>query len=387
VSRLRVFALACDADRAVLARSFVEDLRLHELAEFSCDPLFRTRALKEEDISVANLCAIWTRGRAEESRLIDQALSQTPNVLIVFVGSSARNSADFSEALKRLLAWRVTHGTKESCLIVIKPTALDINVFDWPADRVTIDAGWAEESDATASHRLLSEVQDQFGATVVQALRGLQREPEVGVGVLLISNKGRFLLAQRLRTPCAGALGTFGGSLAHLESPEQAIVRQGKRQFGIERGMTVGPMLACTHMIAPAGPSSLSSHYIDLTFLAFVENELAAPKDALRHRIPSIGGSPRIWFDLQEMSDLYFTEKLFAPVANAFHRYCNWAALGHVASATGMSNWVDLHEQGRIWMQTLHTNSLDVLTKVAADRRHQISPAFYHSQITAIAPV
>lgn len=378
MSRLRVLALACEGDRPTLASRFVREARPDNQSEFDCEPLFRTRALNEEDISVASFSALWARGRAEELRLLEATFEQSPNVLLVFVGACARNSPDFDLMIRRILEWRRNRPGESKRIVIVQTTSLDIDVFDWPDDALRLKAPWAEEPGTQPIDRLFAEFQDLFGAAVLEAVKGFQQEPEVGIGGLLIGSQGRFLLAERLRTPGKGMLGTFGGSLPHMEQPDRAILKQAEKQFGIHgSSITVGSLLACTNMMF-RGVSGAGNHYIDLTFLALADNEVAQPRDKHRHKLVQMPDGPRCWFTLEEVCHFYLNGRLFPPVANALHRYCSWAALGHIAAATDSTTWLSIKNDELRWMQKFHANDIATLTRIAADgNRNQISPIFY----------
>jgi hypothetical protein len=379
MTKLRVLAIASDKDKTVLdASSLVQDRRISELAEFCCDELFASRALKNEDLSKGSLWSLWCRGREEEPRILDSALSQDPDVCILFVGSGARNDPNFADILKRILAWRSIRGPKSLSLIVFQITSLNIDELDWPSDTLFVEAVWAESNSPAPGRKEFSETQDVFCARLVQSAKRIQREPEVGIGVLLINSDGKFLLAERLRFPAAGKFGTFGGSLPHLQSPEQALVDQGGRQFGIGEGMQIGPLLACTNMISATVVHGIQNHYIDLTFLALLNGGKASPRDPLRHKPIELGGQSRIWFSIEEVYEFFKSDQLFAPVANSFQRYCSWAALGHVTEASGVSSWMGLHSGAEKWIRALHKDKLGTLTAVAADAsRNQSSPVYF----------
>jgi hypothetical protein len=375
--RLRVLALAAEADKPLLLNRMIRDLAKPG-SEFAFEPLFQTRALVEEDVRLSTSSSVWIRGREEEFRLIEEACRQLPNILLFFVGPGARNSIEFSATLRHLVKWTQSSHFHHTKIISIQATSLDIGVLPWPRETVQIAAEWAEDPREAIVERDFAKTQDAFGVAIIQAAKALQREPEVGVGALLLSSSGRFLAAERLRTPGRGQLGTFGGSLPMLSSPESAVALQACRQFGIEKGLTIGPLLACTNMIFRSSSASVGNHYIDLTFLAFVNGEDAKPKDILRHKPVSVDGEPRIWFSLSDMANFYFENRLFAPVANAFHRYCSWATLIHITTTTSVSGWPSLSAEAALWMRNFQESEMRLMMRVASDRsRNQTSPSYY----------
>lgn len=379
MTKLRAIAIASGLDKEMLCESqLLQDRRMNDLAEFCCDQLFSSRALKDEDISLGNLSSFWCRGREEEPRILDRALLQGPDICILFVGAGARNDPQFESVLEQVLSWRDARGPQSLSLIVFRLTTLNIEELKWPGDTFFVDAIWAEGNYLQISRKEYSETQDLFCTKLVQAAKQVQREPEVGIGVLLINFEGEFLLAERLRFPSAGKFGTFGGSLPHLQSPEQALLHQGKKQFGIEKSMQIGPLLACTNMISTTAVHGVENHYIDLTFLALLNDKKASPRDPLRHKPIPLCGENRIWFTIEQVYEFFKSDQLFAPVANSFQRYCSWAALGHVTEASGVSSWMGIHSEAQKWVRSLHKDKISILTDVAADvSRNQSSPIYF----------
>jgi 8-oxo-dGTP diphosphatase len=61
-----------------------------------------------------------------------------------------------------------------------------------------------------------------------------ERNPRVGVGVLLVDEAGRVLLTLRERPPEAGCWSIVGGKVDYLETLEQCAVRETREEVGVE---------------------------------------------------------------------------------------------------------------------------------------------------------
>jgi 8-oxo-dGTP diphosphatase len=83
--------------------------------------------------------------------------------------------------------------------------------------------------------------------------------PKVGVGVLLIDNRGRILLTLRKRPPEAGCWSIVGGKLDYFEPLEKCASREALEEVGVE--IAIERLLCVTdhclpnegqHWVAPA---------------------------------------------------------------------------------------------------------------------------------------
>jgi 8-oxo-dGTP diphosphatase len=82
---------------------------------------------------------------------------------------------------------------------------------------------------------------------------------KVGVGVLLIDNRGRILLTLRKRPPEAGCWSIVGGKLDYFEPLEKCAIREALEEVGVE--IAIERLLCVTdhclpnegqHWVAPA---------------------------------------------------------------------------------------------------------------------------------------
>lgn len=169
---------------------------------------------------------------------------------------------------------------------------------------------------------------------LVEIAKNQARYPSVGIGVLLLNDKGKLLLTERLRSPEVGTYATFGGPLPSRQSIHDELHDLGERELGLNHGdLEVGPLLCYSDV------QDGSKHYVDLTFLA-VTTPKAKPhiRDTLRRSIRDAAGKSRMWFSFDEVMRFYRDDKLFTPVKTAFERLCilclsNYATKGLLSRA------------------------------------------------------
>ncbi len=114
--------------------------------------------------------------------------------------------------------------------------------------------------------------------------------PKVGVGVLIFKN-GKLLMARRTSELGNGNWGTGGGHLEFGETPENAVKREIKEEYGIE---IKNIKFLCVCNIVKYG-----KHYVDIGFTA----ELAdgEPKIMESEKFDRID-----WFDIEKLPEPLF---------------------------------------------------------------------------------
>lgn len=85
--------------------------------------------------------------------------------------------------------------------------------------------------------------------------------PRVGVGVLLLDQRGRVLLTLRRRPPEAGSWSIVGGKLAFLESLEDCAIREAWEEVGLK--IAIDRLLCVTnHRLPHEGHHWVSPAYL-----------------------------------------------------------------------------------------------------------------------------
>ena len=85
--------------------------------------------------------------------------------------------------------------------------------------------------------------------------------PRVGVGVLLIDNRGRVLLTLRKLAPEAGCWSIVGGKVGFLETLEQCAIREAREEVGLE--ISLRSLLCVTDHCLPAE----NQHWVSPAYL------------------------------------------------------------------------------------------------------------------------
>ncbi|HUE54887.1 MAG TPA: NUDIX domain-containing protein [Candidatus Udaeobacter sp.] len=90
--------------------------------------------------------------------------------------------------------------------------------------------------------------------------------PRVGVGVLLVDERGRVLLTLRKLPPEAGCWSIVGGKLDYLETLEECAVREAREEVGLEVSMEA--LLCVTDHLLPQE----NQHWVSPAYLGRVLN-------------------------------------------------------------------------------------------------------------------
>jgi 8-oxo-dGTP diphosphatase len=88
--------------------------------------------------------------------------------------------------------------------------------------------------------------------------------PRVGVGVLLVDERGGVLLTLRKLPPEAGCWSIFGGKLDYLETLEECAVRETREEVGLD--VSVESLLCVTDHLLPQE----SQHWVSPAYLGRV---------------------------------------------------------------------------------------------------------------------
>jgi 8-oxo-dGTP diphosphatase len=86
--------------------------------------------------------------------------------------------------------------------------------------------------------------------------------PRVGVGVLLVDERGRVLLTLRNRPPEAGCWSIVGGKVDFLESLQECAVREALEEVGVE--IAIDSLLCVTDHLLP----NEAQHWVSPAYLA-----------------------------------------------------------------------------------------------------------------------
>ena len=127
--------------------------------------------------------------------------------------------------------------------------------------------------------------------------------PRVGVGVLLVDERGRVLLTLRALPPEAGCWSILGGKLDFLEALEQCASREAREEAGVEIAIDC-PLCVTDHRLPEEG-----QHWVSPAFLAHVVKGEATNCEPDKTR--EVG-----WFPLNELP-----HNLTATARNAIEYY------------------------------------------------------------------
>lgn len=249
-------------------------------------------------------------------------------VVIVIAGENAVRSSEVENFLSGFLRNERADpaDSRRTRAVILVQCALDrLSTLDLtPRDAVFV----VPHSGQTVTARSKSR---KVLADRVDILRALQTisenqtlNPNVGFGLLLIGQDGRFFLMERLRGPGLGTLGTVGGNFRRGETIESQLETILTKRFTKPPRVELGPLLACTSM------RSSYHHYIDLTFLATTNNTAALQSvtdrglgvvnlNLLKGKVSKRRSQEnRYLFSFSEMAQFYHRDLLFQPVRNAF---------------------------------------------------------------------
>jgi len=90
--------------------------------------------------------------------------------------------------------------------------------------------------------------------------------PRVGVGVLIVDDRNRVLLALRGRPPEAGAWSIVGGRVEPFEKLAECAIREAREEVGVEIAIE-RPLCVTDHIV-----SEDNEHWVAPAFLARVTN-------------------------------------------------------------------------------------------------------------------
>jgi 8-oxo-dGTP diphosphatase len=130
----------------------------------------------------------------------------------------------------------------------------------------------------------------------------LDNRPKVGIGVLVLNQKGEALLLRRQNAHGSGLWGGTGGHLEHLESFAECAKRESREEAGIEINNI---RFLCVTNFQDYAPK----HYIDIGLVAnYVSGE---PRIMEPEKCDKLG-----WFSLDELP-----HPLFGPLPNYVRAY------------------------------------------------------------------
>jgi hypothetical protein len=374
MTKLRIIAVADNGDRSNLIGKLIESgSNATDGNAFTCESLFETTALKRLDIGISNLKSFFLSGSSQEKERLKFELEQSPNLILLFVGSKALVSPHFEYAMKLISSSIARSANHRIPVITLISTPLEIARLALPKHSTNVIATWAETPVPIPA--METQTKDAFGIAIKDITDTFPQEPEVGVGILLVNKAGDFLLTERLRNPGRGLYGTIGGALKYKSKISDSITILAKKQFGICSPIELGQLLACTNMELIAEGNKPDSHFIDLTFLAFTNDSDAWPSDVLRHKAISNADGTKCWFSLEEMAAFFFCKQLFPPVSSAFHQYCCLKALAVVANAT---NAHPKKPVGHPWGEQMHSSDIALLTRIANHPNSGLQSSLYY---------
>jgi len=128
------------------------------------------------------------------------------------------------------------------------------------------------------------------------------RWPRVGVGVLVVDEADRVLLAQRLRPPEAGTWSILGGKLELFERVEDCAVREVREEAGVD--VHIERLLCVTNHIVDGG-----EHWVAPAYLARIV-------DGVPRNVEPQSANEVRWFGLAELP-----EPLAVPARAAIDAY------------------------------------------------------------------
>lgn len=277
---------------------------------------------------IADMGTVWIEDAAVLTESAEDALRHrlrdlTPNVVCVLHSPISANCAALRTATQLVSAWAHHQKSKELEVIVL-PLG---RAFDEGSDFKGLFR------DSRLSNALPFVVDAAQAATAISALDAVLGEiaerfsdaPAVGIGVLLVNKKGSFLMGERVAPGGEVQFGTIGGRLQVSMGLEENLRQYVMETVAIdERGLEIGPLLACTNMTASNPEAAhVNRHYVDLTFFAFCDEEPPRVRDETRFRVHKTrSGARKLWFSFDEMRQYYEQRKLFVPVAHAFECLC-----------------------------------------------------------------
>jgi 8-oxo-dGTP diphosphatase len=112
--------------------------------------------------------------------------------------------------------------------------------------------------------------------------------PRVGVGVLILDQRGRVLLTLRSRPPEAGCWSIVGGKLDYLETLEACAVREAREEVGLD--VQIDMLLCVTDHLLPQE----NQHWVSPAYLGRVSGGLA--KNCEPHKTRDVR-----WFPLRAL--------------------------------------------------------------------------------------
>lgn len=142
--------------------------------------------------------------------------------------------------------------------------------------------------------------------------------PRVGVGVLLVDERGRVLLTLRNRPPEAGCWSMVGGKLDFLESLEHCAIREALEEVGVE--IAIDRLLCVTDHLLPTE----AQHWVSPACLARTLRGEAANREPDKTREVR-------WFPLDSLPP-----NLTITARNAIQAYRRALPCGPLPAQTGL---------------------------------------------------
>lgn len=103
-------------------------------------------------------------------------------------------------------------------------------------------------------------------------------EPRVGVGAVIVNDRGEWLLMKRKCSPEAGLWSLPGGKVDWMETIEEAIVREVKEELGI--WIKLHRLLGVTNHLLPEE----QAHWVAPTFLATIDEGTPSIQEPEKHQ-------------------------------------------------------------------------------------------------------
>ena len=110
-------------------------------------------------------------------------------------------------------------------------------------------------------HALFAPQSNELAMTFALHHEAYSGHPRVGVGILIVDERGRVLLTLRKRPPEAGCWSIVGGKVEYLETLEQSAVREAREEVGLDISLD-GLLCVTDHLLPEEGQHWVSPAYL-----------------------------------------------------------------------------------------------------------------------------
>lgn len=269
-----------------------------------------------------------------ERLLIEEVRGVNPDVVCVFLGEGGSYCRAFRQAVQLVSSRTYFQGPRPADFIIV-PVGRKFDLYSDFKGLFRVSEHHQVVDVATTREEGRRSI-DQFH----ERLRALAypEAPQVGVGLLLVNERGEFLLSERFQEQQRW-IGTIGGSFKKSNSFEQDLRRHLREQLHHHESVQLGPLLACTNMTATGlSRGHVGKHYLDLTFFASYPGDGADIAGTSEFKpLRTATNQTKIWHSFEEVKAYYAQKRLFLPVSHAFERLLNIAAQSFISPGNAPS--------------------------------------------------